>query len=382
MRRASLIGLLALSAVVGIGNEPLGAQNSTVTVRQTRPTGAIAGVVRDANGEPLADVRVLIESLTRQTRTSAVGGFILEGLPPGTHIVRFRRLGYQEAQAEIPVIADSGITVSVTMAPIAEQLDAVVIEGTILNQVTGLVTDESGTPLAGVVIEILGMNVRLETNDDGRYVLLDLKPGNYLLQFRAPGFRVSQYGLRMVAQIERDITTKLQRARVGDRMTAAVAAAVALEAHRRQALRGAQSVLMGRDELERYDTAPLGDALTNSRAGLMLREVNLDCILVNGHEPLSAATSAEQIESQMRNQAAGGFGTRAGASPGAVRGGPTENARVRGVWLNFFRANEVELLEIYPPGSENSRTVCGRFPPSSGCTCPPIPSAIVVWLRR
>ncbi len=379
MRRGSLLGLLALAAVGGIGNEPLGAQNSTVTVRQARPTGAIAGVVRDADGAPLADVRVLIESLTRQTRTSAVGGFVLEGLPPGTHLVRFRRLGYQEAQAEIPVIADSGITVGVTMAPIAERLDAVVIEGTILNQVTGLVTDENGTPMAGVVVEVLGLNIRLETNDEGRYILLDLKPGSYLLQFRAPGFRVSQYGLRMVEQIERDITTKLRRATSADRMTAAVAAAVALEANRRQSLRGTQSMILGRDELERYDTAPLGDILANTRAGLLLGNVNTSCIMLNGHEPLATQGVSEQRAAQTALGDAVGFvGSAQRAAPGALQ----SNARVRGGWLNFFRANEIELLEIYAEGSENSRTLCGRFPPSSGCSCPPEPSGIVIWLRR
>lgn len=380
MQRAIAIALLALIGLAAFDPGSLGAQSSGVTVRQVQPRGAIAGVVRDVNGEPLADVRILIESLTRQARTSDVGGFILEGLPPGTHLVRFRKLGYQEAFADIPVIADSGVTVNVTMAPIAEQLDAMVIEGTILNQVTGLVTDESGTPLAGVVVEILGMNVRIETNEQGRYVLLDLKPGNYLLQFRAPGFRVSQYGLRMVAQIERDITTKLQRARAGDRMTAAVAASVALEANRRQSLRGAQSILMGRDELERYDVAPLGDALVNSRAGMLLREVDANCILVNGHEPLSTSSAIEQRAAQTLTRGPTGFGTRPGARSGAPE--PTGSATVKGGWLNFFRANEVELLEIYTPDSENSRTVCGRFPPSSGCACPPMPSAIVIWLRR
>ena len=50
--------------------------------------------------------------------------------------------------------------------------------------------------------------------------------------------------------------------------------------------------------------------------------------------------------------------------------------------LPFLRASEVELVEIYPEGSENSRTLCGRFPPSSGCSCPPEPSGIVVWLKK
>nr|MBP7551405.1 hypothetical protein [Gemmatimonadaceae bacterium] len=50
--------------------------------------------------------------------------------------------------------------------------------------------------------------------------------------------------------------------------------------------------------------------------------------------------------------------------------------------LGFFRASEVELVEIFPAGSENSRTFCGRFPPSTGCNCPPDPAGLVVWLRK
>jgi hypothetical protein len=50
--------------------------------------------------------------------------------------------------------------------------------------------------------------------------------------------------------------------------------------------------------------------------------------------------------------------------------------------LGFLRASEVELVEIFPEGSDNSRTLCGRFPPSSGCSCPPEPAGIVVWLKK
>ncbi len=375
MRSAVLPSLVAALLLASVTE--LAAQGSTITVRPPRITGgAIAGVVRDDKGNVLEDVRILIENLTRQTRSATDGAFILEGLPAGPHRVRFRKLGYQEAQADISVSADSAITVGVTLVPVAEQLDAVVIEATILNQVTGLVTDESGTPLEGVVIELLGLNVRLETNAAGRYVLLDLKPGNYLMQFRAPGYRVSQYGLRMVAQIERDITTKLQRARTGDLMTAQVAAAVALEANRRHSLRGGQSLIMGRDELERFDVAPLGVALGNSRATLLLREINSSCILINGYEPLSSSTAAEQIASQSTTGAGTSIFRNTPATARAT--GPSQP----GGWLNFFRANEVEMLELYTPGSENSRTLCGRFPASSGCSCPPEPSGIVIWLRR
>lgn len=380
VRRTILQSLVA--AMLLAPASELTAQGSTVTVRPPRTSGgAIAGVVRDDQGAALDEVRILIEDLPRQTRSAMNGAFVLEGLPAGTHRIRFRKIGYQEAQAEIRVMADSTIAVEVSLVPLAERLDAVVIEATILNQVTGLVTDESGTPLAGVVIELLGLNMRLETNAQGRYVLLDLKPGNYLMQFRAPGYRVSQYGLRMVAQIERDITTKLQRARTGDLMTAQVAAAVALETNRRHSLRGAQSLIMGRDELERFDIAPLSVALGNSRAALLLQQVNTSCILVNGFDPVTTQSSMERVAAQTTlNNPNGFFGNAPSSRPlGSTGGGGTSGT---GGWLSFFRANEVEMLEIYTEGSDNSRTLCGRFPVSSGCSCPPEPSGIVIWLRR
>ena len=142
--------LLAAGMLLVAPAELLG-QSSRVTIVSPRPTGgAIAGFVQDSDGQPVSGVRVLIEEIARQTQTATNGAFVLEGIPAGPHRIRFRKLGYAEAQTELSVIVDSAITVGVTLVPIAERLDAVVIEATILNQVTGLVTDASGTPLAGV----------------------------------------------------------------------------------------------------------------------------------------------------------------------------------------------------------------------------------------
>jgi hypothetical protein len=107
--------------------------------------------------------------------------------------------------------------------------------------------------------------------------------------------------------------------------------------------------------------------------------VNRACVLLNGWEP-------ETVES-----AAGGFmsvSTARGPTsiPGGGAGGRTSGPELAptasGGWLGFFRANEVELVEVYPAGSETSRTFCGRFQPSTGCSCPPDPSGIVLWLRN
>jgi hypothetical protein len=104
--------------------------------------------------------------------------------------------------------------------------------------------------------------------------------------------------------------------------------------------------------------------------------VNQSCILVNGHEPVTTSTAAEQFAAQTNTSTAPGFFRNAPSRSAAV------GTRQPGGWLSFFRANEVEMIELYTEGSENSRTVCGRFQASSGCSCPPEPSALVIWLRR
>src|SRR5690606_19575943 len=119
---------------------------------------------------------------------------------------------------------------------------------------------------------------------DGRFLMLDLEPGAYMLQFRAPGFRVSQYGVRMIAQIDRDISVRLSPLEVGDRFTPEMAKQVAIEANLRRAWRARGAMTVGRDELERWAAAPLGVALNGSSAAAVLRQTDPNCILLNGHE--------------------------------------------------------------------------------------------------
>lgn len=342
------------------------------------PQGAVTGYVRDATGAAVPEARVSIEALARQVRSGADGSFTIAGLPVGSHEIAVRKLGFREARAMIPIIADSTINIGIVLVASPQQLGRVVVEAGVLNQVTGTVFDELDRPVPGVVIEVLGLDRQVMTQEDGRFLLLDLKPGSYLLQFRKPGYRVGQYGLRMVAEIERDISHRMRP--LGDsRFTPELAEIVAVEANRRQGMRGAQARMVGRDELERWGNQPLDLALQGTSAGVVIREVNSSCLLINGHEPASVDNAGSGFR---------GITTRRGPTTimngGGGRGAPSVSLprTASGGWLGFFRANEVELVEVYPVGTENSRTFCGRFPPSSGCSCPPDPSGIVIWLRN
>lgn len=363
--------LLAVSAVAEAQETP--------APRDSIPRGAVAGIVRDERGQPIADARVGIEALAVQTRTDSLGRFVLAGLPARSVDVVVRFLGYRPAVATVAVPADRTLNLGIALVPTAERLDAVVIREAILNQVAGLVTTDAGQPIPGVLVDVLGLNRRITTNEDGRFLLTDLDPGSYILQFRLSGYRVSQYALRMVPQIDRDITIKLRPLERGDRFSPEVAAQVALETNQRIGFRGALSMVIGRDELERWDTAPLGVALGGSRAALMLQNVPTACLLLNGYEPLVTQTSGSGfVSAQAMSNSPTSINPRGNSGAGAA-GLPTSRA---GGWLNHFRANEVEMVELYEPGSENSRTMCQRFPPSTGCSCPPEPAGIVIWLKR
>ena len=377
------LGIRSLLVFAGIAvSTPL----ATDAAAQERPAadtvrGAIAGIVRDENGRPIAGARVSIESVALQTLTDSVGHFVLAGLPVRSLTVAFRFLGYRPALATIDVPAGQTLNLNVALVPVAEELSAVVVRAAILNQVAGTIINESNAPIPGVTVDILGLNRRVTTNDEGRFLLTDLDPGSYILQLRAPGYRVSQYSLRMIPQIDRELSIRMRPIEAGDRFTAAMAAQVALETNQRIGFRGALSVVIGREELDRWDRAPLGVALNGSAAGAILRNVPQACILLNGYEPLIASPggsgfpSAQQSSSAPTSVMSRGGGTGGGAT------GP-DPLKSTGGWLNHFRANEVEMVELYEQGHENSRTMCNRFPSGSGCSCPPDPAGIVIWLRR
>lgn len=183
------------------------------------------------------------------------------------------------------------------------------------------------------------MNRRIATNGDGRFLITDLNPGSYILQFRKTGYRVSQYALRMIAQIDRDVTIKLRPIDASDSFTPEVAVQVALETNRRIGFRGAQSMVVGREDLERWDTAPLGIALNGTFAGNIIREVPAACILVNGYEPLSTviggsgfaglgsrrnAPTSINAAGTMRTQSVDRARAAAGPVDGSTSSGPTK----------------------------------------------------------
>ena len=95
---------------------------------QHKPAGAVAGVVKDSAGAPIANVEVTAVKLAHSVRTDSAGEFTVGGLLPGPTDFRFRRLAYEPVVLVVQVPADDTTDVEVTLGLVAQQLTGVVVQ--------------------------------------------------------------------------------------------------------------------------------------------------------------------------------------------------------------------------------------------------------------
>jgi outer membrane receptor protein involved in Fe transport len=96
-------------------------------------TGAVAGQVRDsATGSPIAGAMISIEGTRRSAVTDADGRYRIAGLRAGRYVLRARYIGYRPGIVSVEVGADEDVTSDVALGKSAQQLDQVVVTGTIV----------------------------------------------------------------------------------------------------------------------------------------------------------------------------------------------------------------------------------------------------------
>src|SRR5688572_15341195 len=80
---------------------------AVATTSAIAQTGTLSGTVTDkATKQPIDAVSIQIKGSNLTTRTRANGQYIILGVPPGTHAVIAKRLGYQEVE-------QTGVTVNI-----------------------------------------------------------------------------------------------------------------------------------------------------------------------------------------------------------------------------------------------------------------------------
>jgi outer membrane receptor protein involved in Fe transport len=96
-------------------------------------SGAVAGQVTDsASGTPIAGATVIIDGARRSAVTDAGGRYRIGALAPGTYTVRVRYIGYQPSRVLITVGAGKETTADLTLRKSAQELDQVVVTGTVV----------------------------------------------------------------------------------------------------------------------------------------------------------------------------------------------------------------------------------------------------------
>jgi hypothetical protein len=93
------------------------------------------GVVRgrvvsgdSAGGRAVEGVEITLPALGRLTRTADDGGFVLEGVPAGTHALRARSLGFEPATRTVALRGGTDTaTVTVTLVPRVVELTTVAV---------------------------------------------------------------------------------------------------------------------------------------------------------------------------------------------------------------------------------------------------------------
>jgi hypothetical protein len=146
----------------------------------------ISGVVTDELGQPLAGVRVDAFGLNNdpETTTGPDGSYTFTGVPPDTYRISFVGSGYSPEwwnnQPDFP----TGEPVTVGFGDAITGIDAALSVTTI----SGVVSDASGQPLAGVQVLAYGTSytVQATTGPDGSYTLTGLGVDTYRISFFDP----------------------------------------------------------------------------------------------------------------------------------------------------------------------------------------------------
>lgn len=127
---AAVAAVLAALALLIPGPAPaqMGMPSASIP---SAAAGALHGTVTDAaTGQPVAGATVRIRELGRRDVSHADGSFHFDALPAGAYTITAERIGYAPGELGARVADGQTIRVTVSLAPSALQLSAVVATGT------------------------------------------------------------------------------------------------------------------------------------------------------------------------------------------------------------------------------------------------------------
>jgi hypothetical protein len=227
-----------------------------------------------------------------------------------------------------------------------------------MNVIAGLVVDEHFKPVPGATVDLIG-NRRgsAVTGADGWFTFTSVRSGPTILHVLKPGYVGTMHSVQLtdwrgvVVRIARIDTTQSKRKQAIEAGDGNSATFVWHETQTRLAQRFMHSVIVTREELAPLGSLTLGEAIRATKSAASLSSDlqvanNTVCVLIDG------------------------------------------NRRIGPMSLDSYETDDVEFVELYPPGSEASGSVEAymRF-----AQCPRVktiatgrsgPFYAVIWMKK
>ncbi|HVT37803.1 MAG TPA: carboxypeptidase regulatory-like domain-containing protein [Gemmatimonadaceae bacterium] len=324
------------------------------TARVQQPP-TIAGRVITPAGAPVGGADVRVEGTDASTRTDERGAFRFAGAPKGIQTLLFRRIGYLPASLAVRV-PESSDTLTVMMVPSRSMLDTVQVRAS-LNVLAGVVIDSANRTVPGAKVEMIGTtSASTSTDSTGWFTFTSVHSGPVVLRIRKLGYQPAMHSMQLADW--RGVVVRLSPLDAGMSESKRAEKSgfgnrtewVWTETRDRMVRRGMLATVVPREELAPFGDLSLGQAIRRTRSGMLaamdLQQPGNDvCVLIDGNRMVGSTN------------------------------------------LDTFRANEVDFVELYPPGTETSGTVRGYL---RGAGCRSLrfggargrgPYYAVVWLR-
>lgn len=149
------------------------------------PTGTIAGiVVDDSTGAPIAGASVIAIATSAgeeqySATTGADGTYSITGIAPANYDIAALKAGYDpDFRNNVPVMPFQTSTVDFRLVPATPGPPGGVWAPPTATM-TGIVTNVSGEPVAGAMVNVVGTGLSAVTASDGAYTITDIPAGTY-----------------------------------------------------------------------------------------------------------------------------------------------------------------------------------------------------------
>lgn len=179
--------LTVLAQAIGIPLPP------GVTEAELKGTAAIRGrIVADGNGRPLRAARITVSApgVTRSTSTNSRGEYEVKDLPAGRFTISATRSGYMRLMLGQRTPDDIARPLALVDGQVVEKVDFALPR---MGLISGRVVDETGEPVQAARVHavryeffrgrrrLVPVGSDAQTDDTGRYRLLNIPPGEFLV---------------------------------------------------------------------------------------------------------------------------------------------------------------------------------------------------------